>query len=484
MKKLERSLRDLNKAIKKGQPVACNRWGYWYVERPFMVALRRFFRQEESRKLGLIQALVSLLEETEKTPVRFRKDDQISLPQFFHEPQALLTAADSVVASDINNSAVRELQRHALALRYRLEGVHGGVDKVPADANMLSKIRSAVINWKESHEVLTEIDLSAEEEKKLIQTCEYAEFANMLMSDESLMNQFFSWIIQDKNSVSVFVEFPKVQQRIVDCLLNGRVSRFGKEILRVTFQECDADTSEKVVVLPFEGKDLSILGEEREIVFRGNYRMTIRDVFHFFRDKYIEVGNLELMAEGIINWNVFEWGFWNADKNDFDRVDLEHSGWWKDLPVFEILSKKDAQERYGDHLDGFQWNVTAVSTRGTLTMDFENSHAFEEIAVPLGDGSYRVYSFGKYATEFPVTFYEKVTSLAKTVPATVSYPDENEYYTFRQHARHYFGSCQRSVHAETSPGVYSLNPEVSRVYKRSIPLSSNASFLSNTKWKS
>jgi hypothetical protein len=103
-----------------------------------------------------------------------------------------------------------------------------------------------------------------------------------------------------------------------------------------------------------------------------------------------------------------------------------------------VLSLKQAQARYGSHLDGTNWNAAATASRSSPSLDFEKTHAYIELAIPMGGGQYAIYDFGKFAYEFPGSVAENLTFFCRTVPATVAYPDENIFYTHRQHAQYSF----------------------------------------------
>ncbi len=66
---------------------------------------------------------------------------------------------------------------------------------------------------------------------------------------------------------------------------------------------------EKVVTLPFEGVEHSILNGAHVITFRGNYRLSIDQIFALFKEKSVRVGSLEYLARGISNWNCHKWAF-------------------------------------------------------------------------------------------------------------------------------------------------------------------------------
>ena len=100
-------------------------------------------------------------------------------------------------------------------------------------------------------------------------------------------------------------------------------------------------------------------------------------------------------------------------RKTYDLIDLNNKQWWNQLPHLETINLEEASIRYGVELDGVKWVLSATATRGTKTLDFENTHAFLQIAIPRGHREYQIFSFGKFGTFFPTTFYENITSFAK-----------------------------------------------------------------------
>ena len=155
----------------------------------------------------------------------------------------------------------------------------------------------------------------------------------MLLKSNALQEQFFEWALRDRNPVGIFVEYPAIQQKLTDNLLQTRIGRLGGQALNIKKVNLQGkeNIKEKVVTLLFEGKPISILDENQEIIFKGNYRLTLREVFNIFHNKESEVGNLEFFHEGIVNWNTHRLGSWNADKGEYERIDLQQANWWKNF---------------------------------------------------------------------------------------------------------------------------------------------------------
>lgn len=284
--------------------------------------------------------------------------------------------------------------------------------------------------WKEKQPLILNKELSAKEVDYLTYTSSRLDFMETFLRDPDIQSAFFKWVIRDGIHPQLFIEYPELQKKLVRCHLNGRIGHQGGDLLKIY--------SNNTVTLPFEGIEHNILDGRQEICFRGNYRLTIDQIFEIFRHKGLRVGNLELMADGIINWNVHRLGWWDAAARDYRVIDVDQPGWWKYLPRLQVLTLEQAKELYGPHMDGQTWNVAATASRSSPSLDFEKTHAYIELAIPMGNGSYAIYDFGKFAYQFPGTVMENLSFFCRTVPATVAYPDENVFYTHRQHAQYSF----------------------------------------------
>ncbi len=283
--------------------------------------------------------------------------------------------------------------------------------------------------WKEKQPLIQDKELTPKEVDYLTYTATRTDFLEHLLRDPHLQSAFFKWVIRDGIHPQLFIEYPELQKKLVQCHLNGRIGLQGGNIIKIYPDK---------VTLPFEGIEHNILDGREEVCFRGNYRLTIDQIFDIFKHKGLRVGNLEFMADGVINWNVHRLGWWDAAARDYRIIDVDQPGWWKYLPRLQVLTLAEAKERYGAHMDGQVWNVAATASRSSPSLDFEKTHAYIELAIPMGNSCYAIYDFGKFAYQFPGSVIENLSFFCRTVPATVAYPDENVYYTHRQHAQYSF----------------------------------------------
>lgn len=394
------------------------------------------------RKMKLVDRLLVQLQQLEGVPVRFSRSGESS--EQSGDYLLLLREAGLIereLAQSRSYPAIRQhrlLKQALVALRYRLEKANGGLSPSTAAYSQVAELAVLAIQWKKAQELVEDVRLTGSDHELLAETATYAEFIALLKDDRDLRDSFFVWTLRDRLPVSVFIQYPALQQKLVECALHGRISRVGPQQLRIQLHELSAAIAEKVVTLPFEGKEISLLDESASINLQGNYILTVKEFFEIFRNKENAIGNLEFLQNGVTNWNAHLLAWWDADSCTYCNIDLSRSGWWQELPATEVLTKEQATQRYGVDLDGVQWNIAACATRSRRTLAPIGSHAFFEIAVPMADHHYTVFSFGKFALKWATTAWENLVAFTDNHEATIAYPDENIFFTNRQHARRSF----------------------------------------------
>lgn len=424
-------------ALKSESPLRITSDGEWKALNFFHARIEDILFGKESRWLKLAKGFKQALEELERVPVLFSTSDvQIVNYEHYREGASILLEKLESFDSTAARKALADLKRALVAMEYRLEEANGGYPVGGLPQDQLKDLFESARDWKNKQTFIKHKELSLHDKSALEEVGRHPAFLKLLFSDHDLLEAFFLWSLRDRISPRVFIEYPATQKKLSACYLDGRLGRMGGRHLKIKkVYNTDSGAFEKIVTLPFEGKDINILDDTKAVLFRGNFGMTIGDVFQVFADKPRKAGKLEFMADGIINWNYLLWGWWDEDLQDYHLVDVNQPDWWKALPAFEVISLKCAKEKFGPHLDGRQWNLAMMSRRARANLDFEESHAYLNLAIPQGDGKYAIFPFGKYALEFPATMLEALKDVGKTSKGTVAFPDENVFYTHRQTSR-------------------------------------------------
>lgn len=429
---INHDMKNFLEALRSGAPVCCTPKGEWFTAGFF----RRLVSSEEDRLITVAQGFVKSIDELESVPVRFDMDQAVDYDSYVAAAEVILEKLNtfsSVAAFDASFNLLHRL----ISLRYRLEGVNGGFDTVAPDIDESVYLRRQVREWKEKQPLIARKELTEGDLKRIQETVSYSQFLLLLACDGDLRESFFIWTIRDKMSPAAFIQFPAMQEKITASSLAGRIGRVNGQMLQITKIVTSAGV-EKIMTLPFEGRNVNILDDKLAYTFRGNFTLTVARIFEIFANKFARAGDIELLAEGVINWNYLKMGWYDADQNRYHVVDVKKPGWWKRLPVFEVISLETARERFGNHVNGKNWNIAAAASRGSATLDYENTHAYLDIAIPVGNGNYAIYDFGKIANEFPTNMKETLSMFALNVEASVAYPDESIYYSHREHAYYSF----------------------------------------------
>lgn len=169
----------------------------------------------------------------------------------------------------------------------------------------------------------------------------------------------------------------------------------------------------------------------------GGWLLSIKEIFDIFSRKNVNPGNIEYFGPtGINNWCNHEIGWWNHKTKSYVRPDVTLPEWWKQLPIFQVVSKEEVERQCLVKLEKGDWIRSIKSTRESLDFGLMGSHGYLEMAIPLDNGKYGIYPFGKYAGNFPTTIAAKMKLITETVKGKIGYPDENPMYSHRQHAFH------------------------------------------------
>lgn len=431
---IKKNLDQLRDALSKGKPVVFNPRGGWSVEGKGMGFFRDVFHLNEARLNTVADALIKALNELESDPIQLEMNE--SHKEKFHN---YVEIARSTIAQEEQSSLPASfslkvaLARRLIALQYRLEKRNGGLNPVETQPDILKELLHLAFDWKKQQVLIEEKTVTPVELEKLREAARYPEFTELMLGLIELRNEFFTWIIRDGNSVAPFIQYPSTTKKLIDVGLNGRIGRMGGKDLQIFTQR-----GFKYLGLRMNGKLTNILDDRQVVEFSEGYKLNVREIFEIFRNKNTKSGNLEMMADGLVNWCPHKLARWDAQNKVYRPIDINQPKWWEQMPLLEELTLDEAQNRYGFGLDGTNWIAAAAATRGYANLDVDQTHAFLEVVMPVGNGNYRIYYFGKFAEVFHASFMENFLTFCQTVPAVVSMPDENIFYTNRQFKRESF----------------------------------------------
>lgn len=369
------------------------------------------------------------LDALEKEPISFKEGE--SDLRF----QPWIFATEKLLSSVEGDFVEKELIEHRLlALKYRLQEENGGISKNHVKDDLHEKefldLKALAIDWKRKHPVYNAPLLSPKEISFLQKIAEYRDFNRLLLRSKVLQDQLFTWSLQNEIDPAILIEFPKSAERLIEIGLDKRLSLYGEEHVKIQIID-----GKKVLTLCFEGVHESILDENLEVTFKNNYKLKIFEIFNTFKNKDYDVGNFEMLHQGITNWHTHYLGTFNPSTKAIDSIDLK-GNFWENIPPLQKITHRQAMKRYGKSFGAKDWIAAPKATRGNLDLDFFKTHAFIEVAVPNNEGSFSIYGFGKHADKFPQNPWEAFCMITKMVPAVICFPDDNVYYTHRESGFH------------------------------------------------
>lgn len=443
MPKLEKTLLEFADLMNKGEQININTQGEWYREGIGKSAVSTVFALKEKRLVNVCSELVKSLNRLEHKPVTFNgKDKTQKYAAYIKAAKAgrnALIGFKSKEAIEASNL----LQRKIIALKYRIEAVNGGEDRLSQD-EVDPKLRETVSKVAKEWIAKQKIPLDSNKEfqgfvdKTVSEVSRYRKFAKILIKDHKLQSDFFGWTLKNCNPIATFIEYPAVTARLRSSLIAARIGRFSYENpLRINVKDKKHGVLEKRLELLFEGKHVNILNESKQLTFKGNYKATIKEIFDDIKNKNVDPGKFEFMGnQGIVNWNVHKMAHWDGDSKEWKSIDLNGNKWWEGLPKIESLTLDQVKKRYNiDQLEKDQWVAVAMASRQSTTLSIDNSHGYREILIPNQSGGYDLYPFGKFAKQFPTGVFNTLKFLTNTVKADLVYPDPNIFYSgFRQQA--------------------------------------------------
>lgn len=450
---LEQSFHEFASSMREGKAVSINKTGEWHVENWVVRLVKWILGLRDKRIIKICNVINNFLEELERRPILF-DIDEISFTNQKDNLQSYISIASETIRylKKFRSKKIvfqsKNLQKSLIGLKYRIEWINGGLK--PLNENEINpKIYELILKkasqWKSGQKIYNEEDskLHPLDIQKIAEVCRYEEFTSLLFSDKNLADNFFSWTLKNCNPVKEFIEYPAITQYLKKALLSGRIGHLAYEKLltseKTSILEDENNPAKiKILTLPFEGKKISILDENRLVKLKGDNWVAIRDIFHDMKMKNIESGEFEFIGkQGFTNWCSYRMASWNALKNEWQYINLSQEKWWESLPIQEIIPTEEVIKRLelNEELNETNWILIARSSRQSPSFNIDECHGYTGVIIPYGHGKWRVYDFGKFAKEWPKGIIGSLGMIGNTVKADYVYPDPNIYYSgFRQQA--------------------------------------------------
>lgn len=452
----------------ESKTINCTDDGDFYEENIVVRAFRWLFRGlEDSRLNNIARVFTDKLRELEvEAPV-----SSVNLDDF----KGLITVGDQISkrlaarGTLVTKAAQNVLQRHLIALEYRIEykkptpsfNPHAQHDQKEVDDSALFKLAS---EWKKGQLWAgKDNELSHLDHKFLKQALQYSQFIKLIKNDTELQQQFFHWIFHDHNTVQGFIEFPAVTDKIKAHHLSDHFGYYAGEGLQVEIRK-SRNAKIKDYTIKYEGEDckthhsLSLLNDKKKIKLRNGYEVSLAKILDVFSKKDAYNNHLTICGGALHNWNVGKMGRFNPNKVKnpkeygarFDLIDLTKAEWWKELPPGRFMRLKAAQYLCRD-ADGIKPLNRDGATRAKKDKGIIGQHAYIMKGIPVthkNQQGYEIHTFSRFPNKFPRNylkcsiykiiqliyyFIEAIKIMFSPAYAEISGPDTSLFSPIRQH---------------------------------------------------
>lgn len=420
------------------ESIVCTTKGEWISEGCVMRLIRWLICWLEDSRLEKIVNVFSYF--AEKNGVQFTAEGKLSAES--QERYAVYQKIGQVLEkqlqghcfkTSIAKRALRDLHAAMLSMDYRFEKVK---PTAVHDEGIYKELHAMAEAWKNAQLLRAEDkQLTNGDIARLKEAATYTAFTSeLLLKDDEMRTKFFKWTIRNRLPPNVFFEFVHTQKRIHDALLSSRIGFFDGHLLKITAhtaqERAQTRTTHKDVTLPFENAEGgfqagSITDKSREVTLAHNYSMSVGKVFQIFKHKNDLWGRVEMSAKGVVNWHSGRMARWNADRGQYDRINIKQPNWHNQLPPMKQITLKQAQEMCGEIADGHNWIGRNMATRIDEKLIMQGTHAYNIVMIPetnaSGERVYSIYPFTKSTDEFPNEWLETKVPILRQLHRGVEY---------------------------------------------------------------
>lgn len=396
------------------------------------VRLRPYIEEETAKRRALKASKATILAEKAALPVDATDVQKKTVQAKLKELQAALKQARRDAHASRN---IKKLEKHSIALQLRStlqEEITARVN--PTQEADEAWLKEKLGKWKSRQFPAMSSLPSDDESRRITETCSLKEIIDLCKQDPHYRENYFRFVFrnslgacENREAVDIATQFPTIQKRITKAFLDKRVKRLKNNGIRFHQVPPFRDGAELVslkkdVTFLINKEHKSLVKDSAVIDFGSGTVKTIRQLFkEEFEEKDTKTGEFEYLADGIVH-----------SFPQLPRVDLTKQDYWKELPEWETLTTEQLQARYPD-ANLAHGLIVVKASRQHQDLRVDGTHAWLEVATPKGDGTFAILSFGKLANVFPKGIVQLFFYIFQTKQGIISYPDENEVYSHRQH---------------------------------------------------
>lgn len=290
----------------------------------------------------------------------------------------------------------------------------------------LSEWEKLALDWKKSQECLDRRELSESDLKRLKKAASYKGFES-LMQDEAYRNDFFNWTLRYRLPADLFICFPGMRKKLTESWLHDQLASDEGSNIKI-------DPMARKVEILFENDTWKNLLDPHEHISLGGIDFTMSQVLHDFAESQFSSQHLRYFpklnppdpihkTEGIT--------FWEKHKV-MQKLDLTKDRFYEELPPVRRMTAQEVDACFDKPLNG-KWIFGIAAARDTKKMTFSGNHAFLILGIPMKDGNYSFYPFGKLPVIYPRNISEFLKLIFEMVFSEIIYPDDNIDRFEREH---------------------------------------------------
>ncbi len=351
--------------------------------------------------------------------------------------------------------AYHELQCREIGLRYSLGKANGGLDALEESGQeQLQELIQRAQSWKKGQKLAIDQELNELELEQLKKLATYPEWLKVVYKNPVYLAEVFNWCLRDDNSVEVIVKCYETRRCLKGALLSSSlgyvrdptaVDRQNDVIAFRTQQTKIEHVAKRVLTAsiyhgsfkhfePGMQERVNILKPSNVIHFKGNYLITVKNLWKESAQKNAREVNINLCADwGFVNFHPVR-GSWNGDKHCYDMPAMTEKDWVDYVPAGRIISHEALVEQYGDKIKDRSFFFKVMSTREHLDLNALDCHAWWQLYIRMEDGKWKVTNIGTYAYRFQKGIIDGLSLFCATVKRVLSLMDQNCNYTHRQRA--------------------------------------------------
>lgn len=281
-------------------------------------------------------------------------------------------------------------------------------------------------SWKKEQECLDFREISESDRKRIKDGAQFKGFKTW-MQDKAYRHEFFTWTLRYRLSAELFICFPGLKKKLSQSYLHDQLASDEGANVKV-----DA-IARKVDVL-FEGAVWKNLLDENEHITLGGIDFSMSQVLDDFAESQFKAMHLRYFPKlAHPDLNHKKEGICFFEKNKImQTLDLMQERFYEALPPVRRMTAQEVDAFFDKPLNG-KWIFGIACARDSKTIAFTGNHAFLILGIPMKDGIYSFFPFGK----LPIFYPRKLTEFKKLafemIDSEIIYPDDNIDRFEREH---------------------------------------------------